>query len=483
MPASASSTEARGALRAAIAMTAARLSPGNGVPHPRHLALIAESEPLLPPVVWTDAAALTLATQLAARGRQDALALGPGLIDGYFDGVQFRRPASLSVGIRAQLYASVAEYCCALGWTHVGARFAAEALLFADTPALRYRAHATGALAHAMNGEFATADDEIRRADDLFVAHGWDTRERAYCHFVAEITATSSRADAERLREIGIQMSAAQPDDPYWAFTAGLADVMARVFSQDFTGALAASAELLFGSRRHTSHRAVRYYLVCLRSDMLVARGEFVQALSLLAGYTSPVGHGVCFDSQRSASLLHLGREREVIAVTEACAANEADHNLRTLAPLLARRAVALQRLGDRRRAVQNMEAVLLLTGRTGRSVLPYVMLPREEVTALLDAVAEMRPALCDVIDGIRAALPRISAQTSEEPVDRTETRMTTTERELAQMLPTSLSLGEIAALRGVSVNTVKSQARSIYSKLGVDGRRGAVDVLARSQV
>jgi LuxR family transcriptional regulator, maltose regulon positive regulatory protein len=39
------------------------------------------------------------------------------------------------------------------------------------------------------------------------------------------------------------------------------------------------------------------------------------------------------------------------------------------------------------------------------------------------------------------------------------------------------LSLPEIAAARAVSVNTVKTHLRSIYRKLGVEGRRAAVEI------
>jgi LuxR family maltose regulon positive regulatory protein len=50
-------------------------------------------------------------------------------------------------------------------------------------------------------------------------------------------------------------------------------------------------------------------------------------------------------------------------------------------------------------------------------------------------------------------------------------------ERELAVlgMLPSLLSLDEIADDLTVSVNTVKTHVRSIYAKLGVSSRRMAV--------
>jgi LuxR family maltose regulon positive regulatory protein len=53
----------------------------------------------------------------------------------------------------------------------------------------------------------------------------------------------------------------------------------------------------------------------------------------------------------------------------------------------------------------------------------------------------------------------------------------TLSERELTvlRLLPSLLSLGEIAADLAVSVNTVKSHVRSIYAKLGVSSRRLAV--------
>jgi len=61
--------------------------------------------------------------------------------------------------------------------------------------------------------------------------------------------------------------------------------------------------------------------------------------------------------------------------------------------------------------------------------------------------------------------------------VTHTPTAKALSDRELAvlTMLPSLLPLGDIAADLTVSVNTVKSHVRSIYTKLGVSSRRDAV--------
>jgi LuxR family transcriptional regulator, maltose regulon positive regulatory protein len=55
--------------------------------------------------------------------------------------------------------------------------------------------------------------------------------------------------------------------------------------------------------------------------------------------------------------------------------------------------------------------------------------------------------------------------------------RLTPSELTVLRELPSLLSLREIADARAVSVNTVKTHLRSIYRKLGVEGRREAVEV------
>ena len=55
--------------------------------------------------------------------------------------------------------------------------------------------------------------------------------------------------------------------------------------------------------------------------------------------------------------------------------------------------------------------------------------------------------------------------------------RLTPTELAVLRELPSLLSLREIAQVRCVSVNTIKTHLRVIYRKLGVAGRREAVEV------
>jgi LuxR family transcriptional regulator, maltose regulon positive regulatory protein len=58
--------------------------------------------------------------------------------------------------------------------------------------------------------------------------------------------------------------------------------------------------------------------------------------------------------------------------------------------------------------------------------------------------------------------------------------RLTPGELTVLRELPSRLTLREIAEARVVSVNTVKTHLRSIYRKLGVDGRREAVETARR---
>ncbi|MCC4248113.1 MULTISPECIES: response regulator transcription factor [Microbacterium] len=465
------------ALRAAAAHTSVRLEPGHGQPLARHLSLLAEAEPGRTPLVWTDTRAMLLSAMLVARARNDALGEGMDLVSRYFDSGRLTRPASLSGAARSGLFASVAEYCAAVGWPQVGGHYASEALLFAETPEQRYRALSVQALNLGLNAEYPAAAQAIDEAHRLFRSQGWETGDISHCLLLGDGLVAVSRADTTRMRAIADELEHAQPGDPYWSFSAGMIRVTTLFIERDIAEGLAKTWEMLHGSGRSRSFRIVRDLLLGLHADMLTTQGEFDEALAVLSNATTHPGHAVCFPMQRAATLLQMGREREVIESTNACVALHDEHCLRTLTPLLTRRAVAFLRLGSEKRAVQSMESAILLIQRTGGSVTPFLMIPLADTERLLDLVSAHNPELIPTIAMMRQVLPGIAARSTATDALAV---LTATERELAHLLTSSLGLPEIARARNVSLNTVKSQVRSIYGKLGVSSREDAVEVLQR---
>ncbi|MFO7960972.1 MAG: LuxR C-terminal-related transcriptional regulator, partial [Nitriliruptoraceae bacterium] len=69
----------------------------------------------------------------------------------------------------------------------------------------------------------------------------------------------------------------------------------------------------------------------------------------------------------------------------------------------------------------------------------------------------------------------------STEAVSAAATTLTPVEEAILRELPAHRTMADIAELRGVSVNTVKTHLKSIYRKLAVQGRREAVEA-AREQ-
>ena len=98
--------------------------------------------------------------------------------------------------------------------------------------------------------------------------------------------------------------------------------------------------------------------------------------------------------------------------------------------------------------------------------------------------------ALLKEAEAIVGALPRaigVAAQLAALKTQMTPTRdqakrfplapLTTAEQRVLRLLPTHLSIGEIAQRLYVSRNTVKSQTIAIYRKLGTSSRSGAVAI------
>jgi LuxR family maltose regulon positive regulatory protein len=127
--------------------------------------------------------------------------------------------------------------------------------------------------------------------------------------------------------------------------------------------------------------------------------------------------------------------------------------------------------LGDRNAAAAAAESALA-AAEPDRLIFPFAM---AEAAELLDALPRHETAhgalLADIVDLLRGApAPRIDQErlSRPEPLSPSELRV-------LRYLPTNLTRPEIAGELYVSINTVNTHIRNIYSKLGARDRSSAV--------
>ena len=132
---------------------------------------------------------------------------------------------------------------------------------------------------------------------------------------------------------------------------------------------------------------------------------------------------------------------------------------------------LAHRELGDQRAANQAAEQALALA-EPDRAVLPFLMTDSRE---LLESVPRHETAhaalLTDILDVMHGSSLAAAAQAPVPDADE----LSPGELRVLRYLPTNLSRPEIAAELSVSLNTVSTQIRSIYAKLGVRDRASAV--------
>jgi LuxR family maltose regulon positive regulatory protein len=132
---------------------------------------------------------------------------------------------------------------------------------------------------------------------------------------------------------------------------------------------------------------------------------------------------------------------------------------------------LAHRELGDQRAANQAAERALTLA-EPDRLILPFAMTGSGE---LLEALPRHETAhaslLTGILDVLHGSLPAATEQSSSPPTDE----LSPGELRVLHYLPTNLSRPEIAGELSVSVNTISTHLRRIYTKLQVGDRSSAV--------
>lgn len=420
------------------------------------------------PRVWVDASARALESLVIARTRLDDIDGALDLIDTHFVDGRLRARAAIAAGTRSTLLSAVAEAYAAAGWPRRAGLYATAALAYAESSVVRYRAEAVRALSYALNGEVAAAREAVDRCGEI-VDERSAPAHPDYVLLLAEILVASAALDAPRLHDISRDLRTHARNDPHWMYTARCAEAMAALVAREYADGLALLATLVGGADSLFSHAMVRGMALGVLADTLLARGESRRALALLDGVVSPQEHALCFEMQRSSAHLALGRHREVLEATDACIAMGREHCLRTLTPLHLRRAIAHLRLGNPGAARSSFEEAFRLGVSLGGSLTPYLTLPREELGILIDDIVQHHPEWAGAADDIRERLYQLPTN------DTPRLELTPREERLAALLRSPRTVAQIADELRVSVNTVKTQLRSIYAKLGVSTRADAV--------
>jgi LuxR family maltose regulon positive regulatory protein len=133
--------------------------------------------------------------------------------------------------------------------------------------------------------------------------------------------------------------------------------------------------------------------------------------------------------------------------------------------------ALAHRELGDQRAATAATESALALS-EADRLVLPFAI---TGALKLLEAMPRHQTAHAALVTDIVAVIRGLSIAPDNEPSLAETDQLSPSELRVLGYLPTNLSRPEIASALSVSVNTVNTHIRNIYSKLQAQDRSSAV--------
>jgi DNA-binding CsgD family transcriptional regulator/tetratricopeptide (TPR) repeat protein len=338
-----------------------------------------------------------------------------------------------------------------------------------------FRATSVESLALALNGEYVRAIAQSRRARDIAAREGWGLTEGDLPLLLGEVLVSSAHLDSVALQQLAGVLYTTFPNNRLWITTAFVCEAMAYLCLNDIQKGLSFIRRALNGTDELGLIGIIRGFALGLQADLLLAQDAADETLAVLEHAESSLGHAICFDMQRSTAYLILGQPGKVLAATDSCLAMGPDHCLRTLPPILFRRAVAYEQMNLPGPADRSFhEAYLLISD--SQSLTPLLNLPAGAMKRLWRRLQEANPEYAADIERILGRtdqMPRAATADESEAVS-----LTAREVQLATMLRDGSSNAEIADALFLSPNTVKAHIRNLYKKLGAHTRTEAVNTI-----
>jgi len=329
-------------------------------------------------------------------------------------------------------------------------------------------------LALALNGEFSEAARLSASATALGELHGWAADDWA--------SAWTTVLNASRTGEVPAitacldRLAGAGHGDALQRAIIHYGNAYVFTLREEYRSAIVELHAISHGVDRRSCPPFLVDMALALNAISLLQLGDQAAALRSVADRRSPPTHSVCFELIRATIHIQLGEPREALRATEPCVHDCPDHSLRTLPSVLLRRAVASEMLGHSDTADQEFSrSSHLAAGLSGTA--PALGLPLDILERLLLRLVANEPEFG------REVLKRLppDGRYPDVPTSSVEAvRLTARERVLAEWLISGLTLTEIADELHVSINTLKTQSRSLYRKLEVSSRAEAVQRLER---
>lgn len=321
------------------------------------------------------------------------------------------------------------------------------------------------ALTHALRGDAAETRRWLARHEATQARDWWDPSR---ADLPARLARASLALDGLDGATAAIELDLGDPFDAapateLWPVHLWLGTRLALFHGDplEMLGRLERIAQLRQPMLAHGQHAAAQAVLGRCRAELMLAIGEVDRVRHLVGERRSRVDWRRILDARQ---LLMSGEEAQAERTAVAAAwADTLTH--RDRAELLMIGAAAAWRRGRQVQAVAIFRRAHALSSQCG-TLEPYLTCAPEELSALLDcAGVTFTDEAAAAINSARPPYPAAVA-----PID-----LSPREREVLALMHGHETAGGIARALGVSVNTVRKQQASIYSKLDVHDRASAV--------
>ncbi|HZK05094.1 MAG TPA: LuxR C-terminal-related transcriptional regulator [Actinomycetaceae bacterium] len=377
-------------------------------------------------------------------------------------------------------YAILAEVYFFNGWLREAIACASSAKDYAREAGHEgrlFRAQGLLSAALAWSGEINRAAVIAREAREIGEPRGWTNDSAARPLLMAEILVLSRRADAAGIAGICETLERNGGRDVISRGVTRFCTLVLKSVEQDNRQIVATARLVTHGSDALLSPPCILSAVASMEAVAHTHLGEPGAALAALQVGGSSHDHSVCYPLLEATVYLQLKEFRKALEVTDHCVKQQPDHAVASLVSVQLRRALAYEGLGLSSRAdvaYSNANHLAyecgLLSGTLGLS--------RAPLQVLFDRMAENEP---EFAAKVTAALPT-NYEYPDRPGPNFEPfQLTERESVMAGWLMTDLTLPEIAQELTVSINTVKSQVRSLYRKLQASSREEAVLRLERT--